>query len=124
VDSARTSRESAGSAFWAIVLSAFGLGTLAYTLVVSPGYYVQRRNVPFVAMIRWFLVARCSGDRSALRDCLTARRRRYDATVRTLTVVLITIGDDSGSSDDIRLEYPSTEDGTKACQTACGFDNG
>jgi hypothetical protein len=94
---------------------------LAYTLVVSPGYYVQRRNAPAVAM---FLVACCSGDRSALRDCLTARRRRYDAIVRTLNVVLITIGDDFDSSDDIWLEYLATEGGTEACLSAYESANG
>jgi hypothetical protein len=68
--------------------------------------------------VRWFLVARCSGDRSALRDCLNARRRRYDATLRTLTVVLITIDDDFDSSDEVGLEHLATDDGKKACQAA------
>ena len=35
--------------------------------------------------------------------------------MRTLTVVLITIGDDFDSSDEIGLEHPATNDGTKAC---------
>jgi len=59
VVSVRTSLEPVGSASWAIVLSALALGMLACTLVVSPGYSVQRRNVPFVAMFVgfWLLAA-------------------------------------------------------------------
>ncbi|MEA2024652.1 MAG: hypothetical protein U9N79_10260 [Actinomycetota bacterium] len=45
------------SASWAIMLSTFGLGMLAYTLIVSPGYYVERRNTPAVVMfgVLWLL---------------------------------------------------------------------
>lgn len=37
-------------ATWSITLSALGLGMLAYTLIASPGYYVERRNTPAVVM--------------------------------------------------------------------------
>lgn len=37
-------------ATWSITLSAFGLGMLAYTLIVSPGYYVERRNTAAVVL--------------------------------------------------------------------------
>jgi hypothetical protein len=60
------------------------------------------------------LVAGCSGDRSALCDRLTARRR-CDPIARTLSVVLTTIGDDFDSFDDIGLKHLSTDDGTKTC---------
>ncbi|MEN8113205.1 MAG: hypothetical protein ABFS21_02355 [Actinomycetota bacterium] len=42
---------------WAVALSAIGLGMLMYTLIVSPGYYVERRNTPFVVMFAgiWLL---------------------------------------------------------------------
>jgi hypothetical protein len=35
---------------WVIVLSAVGLGMLVYTLIVSPGHYVVRREWPLVWM--------------------------------------------------------------------------
>lgn len=38
------------TAMWSVVLSTLGLGMLAYTLIVSPGYYVERHNIPAVAM--------------------------------------------------------------------------
>lgn len=34
----------------AVVLSSLGLGMLVYTLVASPGYYLERREVPLVSM--------------------------------------------------------------------------
>lgn len=36
------------SAGWVIALSAVGLGMLMYTLIVSPGYYAERREWPLV----------------------------------------------------------------------------
>ncbi|MEA3511882.1 MAG: hypothetical protein U9R51_10650 [Actinomycetota bacterium] len=38
------------AASWSITLSALGLGMLTYTLIVSPGYYVERRNASAVIM--------------------------------------------------------------------------
>jgi peptidoglycan/LPS O-acetylase OafA/YrhL len=38
------------SSGWAIALSAVGLGMLMYTLIVSPGYYAERREWPLVWM--------------------------------------------------------------------------
>jgi hypothetical protein len=47
----------AGGATSTIVLSALGLGMLTYTLIVSPGYYIERRRTPLVWMFAaiWFL---------------------------------------------------------------------
>ena len=39
------------TATWSVVLSALGLGMLTYTLIVSPGYYVERRNIPAVVIL-------------------------------------------------------------------------
>ena len=39
-----------------IVLSAFGLGMLAYTLIVSPGYFVERRDARMARMFAGFWV--------------------------------------------------------------------
>ena len=46
------------TATWSVVLSALGLGMLTYTLIVSPGYYVERRNIPAVVILGglWLLV--------------------------------------------------------------------
>jgi len=39
---------------WSVVLSSLGLGLLVYTLIASPGYYAQRRNLPMVGMFVGF----------------------------------------------------------------------
>jgi hypothetical protein len=39
-----------------VVLSSLGLGMLVYTLVVSPGYYVERRDAPLVWMFAGFWI--------------------------------------------------------------------
>ena len=39
-----------------IFLSAFGLGMLAYTLIVSPGYFVERRDARMAWMFAGFWV--------------------------------------------------------------------
>lgn len=40
------------------MLSTLGLGMLTYTLIASPGYYVERHNIPAVVMFGglWLLV--------------------------------------------------------------------
>jgi len=47
-----------GDAPSTVVLSSLGLGTLSYTLIVSPGYYVDRHNKPLVVMFMaiWLLM--------------------------------------------------------------------
>jgi len=46
-----------GGAPSTVVLSSIGLGMLSYTLIVSPGYYVDRHNKPAVVMFAaiWLL---------------------------------------------------------------------
>ena len=39
-----------------VVLSSLGLGMLVYTLIVSPGYYVERRDAPLVWMFAGFWI--------------------------------------------------------------------
>lgn len=39
---------------WSVVLSSLGLGLLVYTLIASPGYYAQRRNLPMAGMFAGF----------------------------------------------------------------------
>ena len=39
---------------WSVVLSSLGLGLLLYTLIASPGYYVERRNRPMASMFLGF----------------------------------------------------------------------
>jgi len=47
---------SDGDALFAIVLSSLSLGMLTYTLIVSPGYYVERRNRPLILVFAGFWV--------------------------------------------------------------------
>jgi hypothetical protein len=47
---------SDGDTLYAIVLSSLSLGMLTYTLIVSPGYYVERRNLPLVLVFAGFWV--------------------------------------------------------------------
>lgn len=35
---------------WTALVSCLGLGMLAYTVIVSPGYYADRKNWPMVGM--------------------------------------------------------------------------
>jgi hypothetical protein len=44
----------APEARWSAVVSAAAFGALVYTLIQSPGYYVERRNPPMVAMFAGF----------------------------------------------------------------------
>jgi hypothetical protein len=46
-----------GDAPSTVVLSSLGLGMLSYTLIVSPGYYVERHNKPLLRMFAaiWIL---------------------------------------------------------------------
>ena len=39
-----------------VVLSSLGLGMLVYTLIVSPGYYVERRDAPLLWMFAGFWI--------------------------------------------------------------------
>ena len=45
-----------GDWYLAIVLSSLSLGLLTYTLIVSPGYYVERRNLPLILVFAGFWV--------------------------------------------------------------------
>jgi len=45
-----------GETLFAIVLSSLSLGMLTYTLIVSPGYYVERRNLPLIIVFAGFWV--------------------------------------------------------------------
>ena len=47
---------AAPDARWSAALAAAAFGALAYTLVQSPGYYVERRNPGMVAMFGGFWV--------------------------------------------------------------------
>ena len=47
---------SLGSRPWGAVLLPFALGMLAYTVIVSPGYYAQRGEPAFVALFAVLLV--------------------------------------------------------------------
>jgi hypothetical protein len=47
---------SDGGTLLAIVFSSLSLGMLTYTLIVSPGYHVERRNLPFVVVFAGFWV--------------------------------------------------------------------
>jgi len=46
-----------GDSLFAIVLSSLSLGMLTYTLIVSPGYYVERRNLPLIVVFGGFWIA-------------------------------------------------------------------
>jgi hypothetical protein len=39
---------------WSVGLSSLGLGLLVYTLIASPGFYAERRQLPMVGMFVGF----------------------------------------------------------------------
>jgi len=48
--------------YLAIVPTLIGMGMLGYTLIVSSGYYVERRDVPLVQMFARFWVLTIPAD--------------------------------------------------------------
>lgn len=59
---------------WAAKLGLFGLGMLAYTVIVSPGYFAQRGEWPFVVMFAVLLVLTAIALAQLFRSHLTQRR--------------------------------------------------
>ncbi|MBN1837120.1 MAG: hypothetical protein JW820_14790 [Spirochaetales bacterium] len=48
---------SLGRRSWGLVLQLFGFGMLAYTVILSPGYYAQRGQAGFVVLFAVLLAA-------------------------------------------------------------------
>ncbi len=41
---------------WAKILALLALGMLLYTVIVSPGYYAQSKNLPMVGMFASLII--------------------------------------------------------------------